>query len=225
MKLYRSFVTVGGMTMVSRVLGFVRDILIAAVLGTGAVADAYFVAFRFPNLFRRLFAEGAFNAAFVPLFAKRLEGEGERQARRFAEQALALLLAALLVTTAIAEISMPWLMFAIAPGFADSPEKFDLAILLTRIAFPYLLFVSVVALLSGLLNALGRFALAAAAPTLLNVVLICVLTGIAWAGWAIRRKPGSRSLGGWRRPACCSLPRWPSGPGGWGSVCGCGCPN
>ncbi len=183
MKLYRSFATVGGMTMLSRVLGFVRDILIAAVLGTGMVADAYFVAFRFPNLFRRLFAEGAFNAAFVPLFAKRLEGEGAAEAREFAEQALAVLVAALLVTTAVAELAMPWLMYLIAPGFADWPEKFELAVLLTRIAFPYLLFVSLVALLSGLLNALGRFALAAAAPTLLNVVLIAVLTSIAWAGW------------------------------------------
>jgi putative peptidoglycan lipid II flippase len=190
MKLYRSFLTVGGMTMVSRVLGFVRDILIAAVLGTGAVADAYFVAFRFPNLFRRLFAEGAFNAAFVPLFAKRLDGEGDAAAREFAEQALAMLLAALLVTTAVAEISMPWLMYLIAPGFAASPEKFDLAVLLTRIAFPYLLFVSLVALLSGVLNALGRFAVAAAAPTLLNIVLIGVLSGVAMAGWGDTPRAG-----------------------------------
>ena len=190
MKLYRSFLTVGGMTMVSRVLGFARDILIAAVLGTGAVADAYFVAFRFPNLFRRLFAEGAFNAAFVPLFAKRLEGEGRAAARDFAEQALAILLAALLVTTALAELAMPWLMYLIAPGFADSPEKFDLAVLLTRIAFPYLLFVSLVALLSGLLNALGRFALAAAAPMLLNVVLIGVLSSVALAGWGDSPRAG-----------------------------------
>ncbi|MFQ5626243.1 MAG: lipid II flippase MurJ, partial [Methyloligellaceae bacterium] len=111
MKLYRSFATVGGMTMASRVLGFVRDILIAAILGTGMVADTFFVAFRFPNLFRRLFAEGAFNAAFVPLFAKKVEGEGEAQARAFANQALSVLVAALLLITAIAEIAMPWLMY------------------------------------------------------------------------------------------------------------------
>jgi len=180
MKLFRSFATVGGMTMISRVLGFARDILIASVLGAGPVADAFFVAFRFPNLFRRLFAEGAFNAAFVPLFARRLAGEGEGAARKFAEQALAVLLIALLVTTAVAEIAMPWLMYLIAPGFAVSPEKFDLAVLLTRIAFPYLLCVSLVALLSGVLNALDRFAVAAAAPILLNIVLISVMLGVTW---------------------------------------------
>ncbi|MCG8562712.1 MAG: murein biosynthesis integral membrane protein MurJ [Hyphomicrobiales bacterium] len=183
MSLYRSFATVGSLTMVSRVLGFVRDILIAAVLGTGAVADAFFVAFRIPNLFRRVFAEGAFNAAFVPLFSKRLEGEGMSAARRFAEEALALLFATLLVLTALAEIAMPWLMYLIAWGFADTPEKFDLAVLLSRIAFPYLLCMSLVALLSGVLNALGRFAVAAAAPILLNVVLISVMVGVAWAGF------------------------------------------
>ncbi|HDL16512.1 MAG TPA: murein biosynthesis integral membrane protein MurJ, partial [Rhizobiales bacterium] len=183
MKLYRSFATVGAMTMVSRVLGFVRDIFIASVLGTGMVADAFFVAFRFPNLFRRLFAEGAFNSAFVPLFSKKVEGDGARAARQFANEALSGLVAVLLLVTAIAEISMPWLMYAIAPGFTGNPEKFDLAVLLTRIAFPYLLFVSVVALFSGMLNALHRFAVAAFAPVLLNVVLISVMAGVSWAGF------------------------------------------
>jgi len=175
MSLARSFATVGGFTMASRVLGFVRDILIAAVLGTGPVADAFFVAFRFPNLFRRLFAEGAFNSAFVPLFARELEGGGVAAARRFAEQAAAVLLWTLLAVTAIAEIAMPWLMYLLAPGFAEDSEKFDLAILLTRITFPYLLCMSLVALVSGVLNTLGRFAAAAAAPVLLNIVLIGVL--------------------------------------------------
>jgi len=184
MKLYRSFATVGGLTMVSRVLGFVRDILIAAVLGTGAVADAFFVAFRFPNLFRRLFGEGAFNSAFVPLFAKRLEGEGPQAARSFAEEALAGLLFVLLLFTALAEVAMPWLMYALAPGFSDTPEKFDLAVLLTRIAFPYLLCMSLVALLSGALNALGRFTMAAAAPILLNVVLISAMLLAAGLGFS-----------------------------------------
>lgn len=182
MKLYRAFATVGGLTMVSRVLGFVRDILIAAVLGTGAVADAFFVAFRFPNLFRRLFGEGAFNAAFVPLFAKRLEGEGPAAARSFAEEALAGLLFVLLLVTALAEIGMPWLMYLLAPGFSGTPEKFDLAVLLTRIAFPYLLCMSLVALLSGALNSVGRFSMAAAAPILLNVVLISAMLLAAWLG-------------------------------------------
>jgi putative peptidoglycan lipid II flippase len=175
MKLYRAFATVGGLTLVSRVLGFARDILIAAALGSGAVADAFFVAFRFPNLFRRLFGEGAFNSAFVPLFAGRLEGAGHDAARKFAEEALAGLLFVLLLLTALAELAMPFLMYVLAPGFSETPEKFDLAVLLTRIAFPYLLCMSLVALLSGALNALGRFTMAAAAPILLNVVLIAAL--------------------------------------------------
>ncbi|MBI1385921.1 MAG: murein biosynthesis integral membrane protein MurJ [Rhizobiales bacterium] len=175
MGLYRAFATVGGLTMVSRVLGFVRDILIAGVLGTGVVADAFFAAFRLPNLFRRLFGEGAFNSAFVPLFAKKLETDGHDHARRFAEEAMAGLVLVLLVLTAVAQIAMPWLVLAITPGFAASPEKFDLAVLLTRITFPYLLCMSLVALLSGLLNALRRFWAAAAAPILLNIVLIAAI--------------------------------------------------
>jgi putative peptidoglycan lipid II flippase len=136
MKLYRSFATVGGLTLLSRILGFLRDILIAAILGSGAVADAFFVAFRFPNLFRRLFGEGAFNAAFVPLFAKRLEGEGRESARAFAEEAMAGLVFILLAITVVAEITMPFLMYGLAPGFSATPEKFDLAVLLTRITMP-----------------------------------------------------------------------------------------
>ena len=190
MKLYRAFATVGSFTMLSRVLGFVRDILIAAILGTGPVADAFVVAFRFPNLFRRIFAEGAFNSAFVPLFARKLEGEGHAKARLFAQEALAILLTALLVTLTIAEISMPWLIYVIAPGFADTPDKLDLSILMTRIAFPYLLFVSLTALLSGVLNALGRFAAAAAAPVLLNIVLISVLSAIILLGIKDTRTAG-----------------------------------
>jgi len=175
MSLMRSAAVVGGMTIISRILGFVRDVLIASVLGTGLVADAFFVAFRFPNLFRRLFAEGAFNSAFVPLFAKRLEGENHDEARRFGEEVFSVLTFTLIVFTVIAEISMPLLVYLLAPGFADNPEKYDLAIILTRIAFPYLLFMSLVAFLSGVLNSLGRFAAAAAAPILLNIVLISVL--------------------------------------------------
>ncbi len=182
MSLFRNFVTVGGATASSRVLGFVRDMFIAAALGTGPVADAFFVAFRFPNLFRRLFAEGAFNSAFVPLFAKALEGDGEAEARRFAEEALSGLLTALLVVTAIIEIFMPAFTYVLAPGFSADPEKFDLTVVLTRIAFPYLTFVSLVALYSGVLNARGRFAAAAFAPALLNVVLIATLIAVFWFG-------------------------------------------
>jgi putative peptidoglycan lipid II flippase len=195
MKLYRAFATVGGLTMVSRVLGFARDILIAATLGSGAVADAFFVAFRFPNLFRRLFGEGAFNSAFVPLFAKRLEGEGPAAARAFAEEALAGLLFVLLLLTALAEVTMPLLMYALAPGFSEVPEKFDLAVLLTRIAFPYLLCMSLVALLSGVLNAMGRFTMAAAAPILLNVMLISAL--LLAAGLGLNNTPQSGIVLAW----------------------------
>jgi putative peptidoglycan lipid II flippase len=182
MTLYRGFATVGAITILSRVLGFVRDVLIAAVLGAGSAADAFFVAFRVPNLFRRLFAEGAFDSAFVPLFAKCLHGEEEGVARAFAEQALALLTLALTAFTLLAELAMPWLMLVLAPGFAKDPAKFDLAVMLARIALPYLLCMSLVALYSGMLNALGRFAVAAFAPSLLNIVLIVVLLGLVVLG-------------------------------------------
>src|SRR5262249_41682036 len=172
MRLYRSFATVGGLTMVSRVLGFLRDVLIAATLGSGAVADAFFVAFRFPNLFRRLFGEGAFNAAFVPLFAKRLEGEGKEAARAFAEEAMAALVLVLLALTVIAELTMPFLMYALAPGFSADPGQFDLAVLLTRITMPYLLCMSLVALLSGVLNSLGKFVESSAVSIVLNLTMM-----------------------------------------------------
>ncbi|WP_421725467.1 murein biosynthesis integral membrane protein MurJ [Bauldia sp.] len=184
MSLLRNFATVGGATAVSRVLGFVRDILIAATLGAGWISDAFFVAFRIPNLFRRLFAEGAFNSAFVPLFARRLEGEGEESARRFGAESLSALITALLVVTAIAEIAMPLLMFVFAPGFYSDPQKYDLTVFLTRVAFPYLTLVSLLAFYSGVLNARGRFAAAAFAPALLNVVFIVVLALVLWMGWA-----------------------------------------
>ncbi|MGE0627075.1 MAG: murein biosynthesis integral membrane protein MurJ [Hyphomicrobiaceae bacterium] len=175
MRLYRAFATVGGLTLVSRALGFVRDIIIAAVLGSGMVADAFFVAFRFPNLFRRLFGEGAFNSAFVPLFAKRLEGQGQAAARTFAEEAMSGLLLVLLMLSAVCMICMPWLMYAIAPGFAADKDKFDLAVVLSQIAFPYLTCMSLVALLSGVLNSLGRFAESAAVSIVLNLTLIAAM--------------------------------------------------
>jgi putative peptidoglycan lipid II flippase len=171
----RSFATVGFYTGLSRILGFIRDILIAQVVGAGSVADAFFVAFRLPNMFRRLFGEGAFNAAFVPLFARSLEEKGEAAARSFAEEAQAALFTFLLGLTLVALAAMPWIMLALAPGFRDSPEQFDLAVALSRITFPYLLFIALAALLSGLLNSLGRFAAAAAAPVLLNVLFIAAL--------------------------------------------------
>jgi putative peptidoglycan lipid II flippase len=175
MNLYRAFATVGGLTMVSRVLGFFRDILLAAVFGTGLVADAFVVAFRFPNLFRRWFGEGAFNAAFIPLFAKKLEGDGREAARAFAEEAMAGLTFILVLLSALCMIGMPWLMYVLAPGFADTAEKFDLAVLMSRIAFPYLLCMSLVALLSGVLNTFGKFVESSLVSVVLNLTLIAAM--------------------------------------------------
>ncbi len=174
----RSIATVGSLTMVSRLFGFARDILIASSLGAGLLADVFFVAFKFPNLFRRLFAEGAFNLAFVPIFAGLLEDKGEAAAKKFAEQSLAMLLWTLLAFVVIVEVSMPWAMSAFAPGFRGDPEKFALAIDLTRITFPYLLFISLVSLMAGVLNSMGRFAAAAATPILLNICLIGAVLGL-----------------------------------------------
>jgi putative peptidoglycan lipid II flippase len=179
MVLLRSIATIGGLTVVSRIFGFARDILIAAVLGAGPVADAFFVAFKFPNLFRRLFAEGAFAAAFVPIFAGLLETEGPAKARMFAEQSLSVLVTALIVFVAVMQMAMPLAMYGMAPGFADVPEKFELAVQLARITFPYLLFISVVSLIAGVLNSFGRFAAAAATPILLNICLIVAALALA----------------------------------------------
>ncbi len=169
--------------MMSRVLGFVRELLIASLLGTGPVADAFYAAFRFPNLFRRLFAEGAFNAAFIPLFSKELEGGGESQAREFSSEVVSVLAVILLGLTALAEIFMPFLVtWVVAPGFTDNPEKYELTVLLTRIMFPYLACMSLVAMFSGVLNSLGKFAAAAFAPVLLNILMITVLLAVTFTG-------------------------------------------
>ena len=176
MALIRSVATVGGYTMISRVLGFARDILIAASLGAGPVADAFIVAFKLPNFFRRLFAEGAFNAGFVPLFSGLLTADGRTRAVAFAEQALSVLLVTLLLFVTLFQIAMPWVMQVLAPGFVDDPAKFDLAVLFTRLTFPYLLFISLVSLLGGVLNSLQRFAAVAATPILLNICLITAIT-------------------------------------------------
>ena len=179
MTLVRSAATVGGFTMISRLLGFLRDVLLAAILGAGPVADAFFVAFKLPNFFRRLFAEGAFNAAFVPLFSGLLARRGPGAATIFAGEALAVMLWALLVLVALMQFAMPWVMLGLAPGFASDPDKFDLAVLFTRTTFPYLLFISLVSLLGGVLNAMGRFAAAAATPILLNLCLIGAVLGLS----------------------------------------------
>lgn len=185
MSLFRATFTVGGLTAVSRVLGFVRDVLTARIIGAGWVADCFVLAFKLPNFFRRLFAEGAFSAAFVPMFSSLLEGEGlppdatpeqKRQAAiAFSEQALSALLGSLLLFVTACQIFMPWVMLVLGAGFLDDPKKFDLAVQLTRITFPYLLFISLVSLLGGVLNALHRFAAVAFTPVLLNLCLIVPL--------------------------------------------------
>ncbi len=192
MNLLRAFLTVGSFTMISRVLGFIRDVLIAAVLGAGMIADAFFVAFKLPNFFRRLFAEGAFNAGFVPLFTEQLELNGKQDARRFAEEVLAVLLAVLLIFVTVFQIFMPWMMLGFAPGFSGDPAKFDLAVTLARLTFPYLLFISLVSLLGGVLNTISRFAAVAAAPILLNLCLIAAAT----VGTKLTGLPGHALAGG-----------------------------
>jgi putative peptidoglycan lipid II flippase len=175
MALLRSVATVGGYTMASRILGFVRDVLTAQFLGAGPVADAFFVALRLPNLFRSFFAEGAFSAAFVPIFAGMIAKEGKRPARLFAEEALAALTAFLFFFVLVCEVFTPQLLHLLAPGFAAAPAKFALTVTLTRITFPYLLFISLVALQGGVLNSVERFAAVAATPVLLNLFLIAAL--------------------------------------------------
>jgi putative peptidoglycan lipid II flippase len=184
MALFRSVATVGSLTMVSRAFGFVRDILTAAILGAGPVADAFFVAQRLPNLFRSLFAEGAFSAAFVPLANRALVEGGTPALRQFAEEAYAVLVAALVVFVVLGEIFMPLVMQVIAPGFEAEPAKFELVVTLSRITFPYLLFISLVALQGGLLNTLDRFAAAAGTPVLLNIFLIAALLLTAHFDWS-----------------------------------------
>jgi putative peptidoglycan lipid II flippase len=171
-------ITVGGWTMASRILGFVRDILIAAFLGAGPVADAFVVANRLPNLFRRLFGEGAFNAAFVPGFSGLLATEGHDAAQHFAEQAVAVMAFWLVGLTVLAEIFMPAVIRVLAPGFVDDPEKFALAVTLCRITFPYMPMICLTALFSGVLNGLDRFAAAAAAPLVANAVSIGCMLGL-----------------------------------------------
>jgi putative peptidoglycan lipid II flippase len=168
--------TVGGLTLVSRITGFVRDIILAAVLGAGPVADAFFVALRLPNHFRAIFAEGAFNAAFVPAYARIRQQGGAGRAQIFADRIFTLLLGSQIALLALALIFTPQVIDLLAPGFSRDPERYGLAVTLTRITFPYLLLVTLVTLYGGILNALQRFAAAAAAPILLNFSIAVALT-------------------------------------------------
>lgn len=177
MSLFRAIATVGGLTMVSRIAGFVRDLLIARYLGAGPIADAFFVSLRLPNFFRSLFAEGAFTAGFLPLFKTTEAKEGREAAQRFAERALSLLLITTFIFTLVAQIAMPLVILILAPGFAGDPLRFPLSVTLTIITFPYLLFISLASLYGAVLNCFGRFFAMAATPILLNLVMIA---GMLW---------------------------------------------
>lgn len=175
----KGVLTVGGWTMASRILGFARDMLIAARLGAGPMADAFFVALKLPNLFRRLFGEGAFNAAFVPAFAGTLATRGRAAAQALAERMAVLMALWLSGLTLLGMVLMPQLMVVLAPGFTADPPKFALAVELTRITFPYLVLICLTALVSGVLNGLDRFAAAAAAPIFFNLLSMAALLGLA----------------------------------------------
>jgi putative peptidoglycan lipid II flippase len=175
MNLLKATGTIGGLTMVSRVLGFARDMIGSRVLGASHANDAFNLAFLLPNIFRRLFAEGAFSSGFVPLFSRRLAAGGHEDAQAFSNEILAVFMPALLLVTLVFEIFMPGILSLVAAGYRDTPGKFELSVQLTMWTFPYLLFISLVALLAGVLNSLTRFAVAAFAPALLNIALIVAL--------------------------------------------------
>ncbi|MEO1488954.1 MAG: lipid II flippase MurJ, partial [Pseudomonadota bacterium] len=177
MSLLKNVGTIGGLTAVSRVFGFARDVLIARVLGATAMGDAWQLAFMLPNIFRRLFAEGAFASAFVPLFNRRMSADGDfGEAQSFATQVLSILLPILIVFGGLAMIAMPWVIDFFAPeGLSENATNLQIAIFMGRVTFPYLLFMSIATLIAAVLNSLSRFAAAAAAPVLLNICLIAAL--------------------------------------------------
>lgn len=217
MSLLRNTLTQSSLTIGSRILGFVRDVLIAAKVGAGPVGDAFVTALMFPNLFRRIFAEGAFAQAFVPAYARTLEAEGPEAAAEIAKQTMRGLFAATAALVIVAQLAMPWIMKVIHGGYEETSESFQLAILLTQITMPYLACMALAALLSGVLNSAGRFVLSAGAPSLLNLFLISAallgydprhtaflasiavsLAGVAQAAllwWGVRRQSVSLSLG------------------------------
>lgn len=182
MSLARNTAVIGGLTLISRLFGFARDLLLAAALGAGPVADAFFAALRFPNLFRRLFAEGAFSQAFVPVYSKTLTSEGQEAADQLAGEALSVLLVVTTALSAVAILAMPWINRVLFAGYVDDPATFNLATILTQITMVYLVCMTVATLFSGVLNARGQFFVAAAAPILLNLSL---LVGV----WPFRNDP------------------------------------
>ncbi|WPZ22203.1 murein biosynthesis integral membrane protein MurJ [Sulfitobacter faviae] len=216
-RLMSGFFTVGVWTLLSRVLGFLREVLLLSLIGPGPVMDAFVAAFRLPNMFRRFFAEGAFNAAFVPMFAKKLEGE--EGAGTFARDAFNGLSLVVLALTALGMIFMPGLVWLTAEGFVGDP-RFDMTVAFGRIAFPYILCMSLSALFSGILNATGRFAVAAAAPVLLNIFVIAAMTFAAltggevalWLIWSIPVAGVAQLALTWRAAAQAGFPLRPSRP-------------
>ena len=172
MKLIKPFLTISGFTFLSKILGFVRDILIAAFIGAGIIADVFFVAFKLPNFFRRLFAEGAFSAAFIPIFSSILKKKGKSEALKFGSEVLSILFFILFLVIIIFEFLMPLVVYFLAPGFANDPTKLNLLVELSRITFPYLFFISLVSLYTGILNSFNKFAAGAAAPIILNLTFI-----------------------------------------------------
>lgn len=177
MSLVKSTAVIGFYTLISRISGFLRDVMMANLIGASWLSDAFFVAFKLPNFFRRLFAEGAFNVAFIPSFSGILTTDGRTAALRFAGEVLSMLLLVLLILNAVFILFMPQITPLFAPGFADTPEKFDLTVTLSQITFPYILFISLVSLLGGVLNSFGKFAAPAASPILLN---LCMIGGMLW---------------------------------------------
>lgn len=175
MRIFKSAATVSFYTMLSRILGFLRDVLIASIMGAGPIADAFQIAFRFPNLFRRLFAEGAFNAAFIPTFSSTLNQEGAEHAKRAASDILSVLFLFLLGFVLLIELTAPWVIDFIAPGFKETPERSFYATQFVRVTFPSILFISMAALYTGVLNSIYRFAVGAASPIILNIAMIIAL--------------------------------------------------
>src|SRR6266567_860801 len=172
MNLLKALATVSSMTLVSRVLGFVRDVVIARLFGAGAATDAFFVAFRIPNLLRRLFAEGAFSQAFVPVLSEYRTRRGDTETKLLVDRTATLLTLALLAATALGVAAAPIIIYVSAPGFAAEPAKFDLTVAMLRITFPYILFISLVSFAGGILNTWSRFAIPALTPALLNLSFI-----------------------------------------------------
>jgi putative peptidoglycan lipid II flippase len=219
MSFARAVRTVAGLTMVSRVLGFARDLLTADMLGAGPMADAFFVAFKLPNLFRRLFAEGAFSVTFVPLFAKTAHADGKAAAARFAEDAQAALLALLIPLTILLLLFMPAVMLLLAPGFVEGSPRYALSVELCRITFPYLTLISITALQGGVLNALDRYGPFATAPILFNLSLIVGLLltplfpsaayALSWGEFAAGIVQVLWMMGSCKRAGIWLKPRWP----------------